>query len=84
MLYTNGFLKDEIEHILLPQLSAFEPRLQKMDNKKIDGTGFAIRIGKKENIVKFLNYIGQCPFEDYSYKWNILKEQESNEEESNS
>ena len=84
MLYTNGFLKDEIEHILLPQLSAFEPRLQKMDNKKIDGTGFAIRIGKKENIVKFLNYIGQCPFEDYSYKWNILKEQENNEENSNS
>ena len=70
-LYTNAFLKDEIEKILICQLKEFNPTLIKMDKNKNDGTGYAICIGEKDNIKKFINYIGECPFEDYSYKWEV-------------
>ena len=73
MLYTNGFNKKELEDIILPQLKHFNAVLQKMNKEKMDDTGYAIRIGAKEDIIKFIEYIGKCPFEDYAYKWNVKR-----------
>lgn len=70
VLYTNCFEKSDLEKNILPQLQDFEPRLINM-NKKLETTGFAICIGKKENIKRFLRYIGDCPFDDYAYKWAV-------------
>lgn len=65
---TNCFEKEELEMVLIPQLSTFEAKLY------YDGYADAhiIKIGKKPNIIKFLNYIGECPFSDYQYKWNVI------------
>lgn len=71
MLYTNCFKKYELEKILLPQLKMFNPKILKMNKNKIDGTGYAICINKKDDIVNFLKYIGDCPFDDYKYKWEV-------------
>lgn len=72
MLYTNCFEKKELENTLLPQLSQFEPRLQLMGRSNNNNNkNYAISICKKENIKKFLNFIGECPFEDYKYKWDV-------------
>ena len=71
MLYTNCFQKDDLENIILPQLNIFEPILCRMNKNKDDGTGYAIAIYKKENIIKFLEFIGSCPFDDYYYKWDV-------------
>ena len=68
ILATNSFDKNEIEKILLPQLNEFEAKLYLVKNEQ-----YTIRIGKRKNVVSFLNYIGECPFEDYAYKW-VIKE----------
>lgn len=70
-LATNCFKKEEQEEILLPQLTDFEARLyiagkDKYSNEK----QYAIYIPRKY-IQNFLDYIGECPFEDYKYKWNV-------------
>lgn len=71
LLCTNCFLKNEIETILLPQLSQFDAKLYYTNTSKNGKRDYAIGICKKHNIKKFLDYIGQCPFEDYKYKWDI-------------
>lgn len=69
-LSTQCFLKTEQEKILIPQLQQFSPKLMAAD------IGFD---GKRQYFIyiphikekEFLDYIGECPFDDYKYKWNI-------------
>lgn len=70
VLYTNCFRKDEIVDILIPQLSDFSPSLMKMGIKKNGEDAYAIRICG-QNIKEFIDYIGECPFQDYNYKWDV-------------
>lgn len=62
-LSTQCFDKKEQEEILLPQLQKFEASLMKTEN---DQYYIYIPHRKEED---FLQYIGDCPFEDYKYKW---------------
>lgn len=71
ILCTNCFKKEEIEEILLPQLSSFNAELYKAADLKNGEESYTIRIGKKDDIKRFLDYIGDCPFDDYKYKWDI-------------
>lgn len=78
-LSTNCFEKEEIETILLPQLSMFEAKIAKCGrSKKEHNIQYVIKIYKRENVVSFLKYIGECPFEDYKYKWNVKPSQLKN------
>lgn len=70
-LATNCFSKEEQESILLTQLTDFDARLCHAGKNKHGGkTQYAIYIPRKY-IQDFLDYIGECPFEDYLYKWNV-------------
>ncbi len=62
-LATNGFSKNDIESVLLPQLAVFEPFISINKNKQC-----TIKIPRRK-IELFLNYIGCCPFEEYKHKW---------------
>lgn len=64
ILATNCFLKEEQEQILLPQLQKFEAKL-----RHCSGEQYRIIIPRRK-IQDFLNYIGDCPFSDYQYKWD--------------
>jgi len=64
ILATNCFSKDEQEQILLPQLQKFEAKL-----RHYSGEQYRIIIPRRK-IQNFLNYIGECPFSDYQYKWD--------------
>ena len=66
-LCTNCFKKDEIEEILLQQLSEFHPYLSKTEKDN----QYRITIGEKKYISKFIEYLGDCPFDDYKYKWDV-------------
>lgn len=71
-LCTQCFEKEELEKIILPQLKDFEPRLNyrgKHDKSKTNG--YSIIIFKQKNIKKFLEFIGDCPFNDYAHKWDF-------------
>lgn len=68
---TDCFEKDELVRIILPQLQRFNPTLSKNGISKSGKEKYQIRIRPKEKVVEFLNYIGECPFEDYQYKWNV-------------
>lgn len=68
-LSTQCFSKEEQEEILLPQLSQFEATLVKTDLSKQGEQQYYIYIPHRR-IKSFLDYIGDCPFSDYSYKWN--------------
>jgi hypothetical protein len=67
-LSTHCFIKEEQEKILLPQLKQFEPHLCKADKEE----QYYIYIPHKKE-KEFLEYIGECPFSDYTYKWNYAK-----------
>ena len=69
-LSTQCFSKEEQEKILLPQLSQFDAKLMKADISKNDVQQYFIYIPHRK-IKEFLEYIGDCPFNDYMYKWNI-------------
>lgn len=71
ILCTNCFELDEIKTILLPQLKQFDPKIYNAGTSKSGKQNYTIAIAKKHNIKKFLDYIGECPFEDYKYKWDI-------------
>lgn len=62
-LSTQCFSKEEQEQLLLPQLAQFEASLMKTDNNQ-----YYIYIPHRKE-QEFLEYIGQCPFSDYEYKW---------------
>lgn len=68
-LATQCFDKKEQEDILLPQLSDFNAKLMKADIGKNGNQQYFIYIPHL-NMLDFLNYIGDCPFSDYEYKWN--------------
>lgn len=68
-LSTQCFSKKEQEKVLLPQLKQFEATLIKADLNKQGEQQYFIYIPHRK-IKLFLNYIGSCPFPDYSYKWN--------------
>lgn len=71
-LSTNCFKKGELENIILPQLNEFKPKLNFCGYAKhTNEEQYGIRICTKESVVKFLNFIGPCPFDDYAYKWAI-------------
>lgn len=68
-LSTHCFKKEEQEDILLPQLSHFDANMMKMDIGSDGEQQYSIYIPhRKMNL--FLEYIGECPFIDYLYKWN--------------
>lgn len=70
-LATNCFKKEEQETILLPQLINFEARLCLAGKGKHNNEQqYAIFIPRK-HMRDFLDYIGECPFEDYQHKWNV-------------
>lgn len=63
---TNCFELNEIETIIIPQLEQFEAKIYPIGKGQ-----YTVRIGKKKNVRKFLEYIGECPFDDYAYKWDV-------------
>jgi len=65
-LSTHCFDKIELEKIILPQLSKFNPHLIKIKNKE----QYYIYIPRL-NVKDFLNYIGECPIEQLQYKWDF-------------
>lgn len=67
-LSTHCFLKEDLEKIIIPQLKQFEATLAKADK---ENQYFIYIPHRKEK--DFLNYIGECPFSDYLYKWQIAE-----------
>lgn len=87
-LATNCFEKNELEEIIIPQLSDFEAHLLHVGKTKSGMESYITVITSKINIKKFLSYIGPCPFEDYKHKWDIIepfrnKKQETKDEKNN-
>lgn len=68
-LSTHCFSKNSQEKILLPQLKQFNSYLVKADKDKLGNYQYCIHIPHR-SIKDFLEYIGECPFDDYLYKWN--------------
>ena len=68
-LSTQCFNKEEQSDILLPQLTDFNASLMKAD-LDINGKQQYFIYIPHAKMFDFLEYIGQCPFEDYLYKWN--------------
>lgn len=68
-LSTHGFLREELEKVLAPQLVAFSPRLQK-ETTTTGSEQFSIRIPRGK-ISKFLLFVGDCPVEELRYKWRF-------------
>jgi transposase len=64
-LATHCFTYSDINNILLPQLTEFEARA--IQTEKIGQ--YYIYIPRRK-VKAFLSYIGDCPFEDYKYKWD--------------
>lgn len=71
-LSTHCFNKEEQSDILIPQLSSFNASLMKADISKKGEQQYFIYIPHLK-MFDFLEYIGQCPFEDYLYKWNYTE-----------
>lgn len=69
-LSTQCFPKEEQDRILIPQLKAFEATTMKTGINKDGDAQYIIYIPHRKE-KEFLDYIGDCPFEDYSYKWDI-------------
>lgn len=65
-LSVNCFLKEDIEKTLIPQLEKFEAWVSKGDK------GQPIILIPRRKIEDFLKFIGNCPFEEYEYKWNVF------------
>lgn len=61
---THCFSLRDIENILIPQLSKFDAKPMKANNED----QYFIYIPRYK-IKDFLSYIGECPFEEYRYKW---------------
>lgn len=66
-LSTHSFSITDIEQTLLPQLQQFHAVARPADRNKPNGQHY-IYIPRC-CIKSFLEYIGECPFEDYRYKW---------------
>ena len=66
-LATNNFKKECIEDILISQLKQFNARIE----STVKNNQYIVTIPRR-NIKDFLDYIGECPFEDYKYKWELI------------
>lgn len=64
-LCTNSFNKQKLEQVLIPQLQDFDAYLRHVYNEQ-----YHIIIPHR-SINMFLQYIGDCPIEEYKYKWNF-------------
>ena len=69
-LSTQCFQKDEQEDILLHQLHNFDAQLMKADKGSDGHQQYFIYIPHRK-MPDFFDYIGECPFDDYMYKWNF-------------
>mgnify|MGYP003292196942 CR=1 FL=1 len=67
---TNCFSKTNLEKQIIPQMKKFEVSLIKGGKSKKGETQYRIYIPRR-HIKSFLDYIGDCPVNFYSYKWNI-------------
>lgn len=63
-LCTNSFNKQKLENILIPQMKGFEAYL-----RHVEKDSYHIIIPRRK-IKQFLTYIGDCPIQDYKYKWS--------------
>ena len=76
-LSTNCFTYEELNEIIIPQMKIFNAKLTKTDKNQ-----YFIYIPHLK-VKQFLDYIGECPFEEYKYKWNYIeyknKKYENNE-----
>lgn len=55
---------------MLPQLSDFSPTLQSTYGKTKGDKQYFICIPRIK-MADFLSFIGECPFDEYLYKWNL-------------
>ncbi len=62
-LSTHSFSFEDLTNIILPQMEQFESSLV-----NVEKDSYYVYIPRRK-IVQFLNYIGNCPFSDYEYKW---------------
>ncbi len=69
-LSTHCFDIEEQTDILLPQLSDFLPSLQSTYGKCKDDKQYFICIPRVK-MAEFLSFVGECPFDEYLYKWNL-------------
>lgn len=69
-LSTHCFKKEEQEDILLPQLKEFDARLMNAGADLKGNLQYYIYIPHRK-MHEFLYFIGECPFNDYSYKWHF-------------
>jgi DNA invertase Pin-like site-specific DNA recombinase len=77
-LATNCFDKIDIETILLPQLEKFEGKIRQVGVSKFNNQPQYVIFMDRDNSAKFLTYIGNCPFSDYKYKWEITERKNPN------
>lgn len=66
-LSTNSFSLSDIQDVLLPQLKDFEATSMKATNNQ-----YVVYIPRRK-VKNFLEYIGDCPFEEYKYKWDHVE-----------
>lgn len=66
-LATNCFNIECVQDILIPQLSDFNARTE----KTVNNGQYLITIPRNK-ITDFLEYIGDCPFDEYAYKWEYI------------
>lgn len=66
-LCTNGFDKDNVECVLFPQLSRYEPSFIQATEKQ-----WWVYIPRRQ-IGEFLSFIGECPVAEYAYKWKYAE-----------
>lgn len=70
-LCTQCFDKEELDQIIIPQLEKFHPMLKYCGMLKNGNASFAIVIYRQKDVKNFLEYIGECPFDDYKHKWDF-------------
>ena len=64
-LCTNGFEKENVEKVLFPQLSMYEPSFIRASE-----TQWWVYIPRR-HIDEFLSFVGGCPVSEYTYKWKL-------------
>lgn len=64
-LSTNGFQKENVESVLFPQISTYNPSFVYATKSQ-----WWVYIPRR-NIDKFLKFIGDCPVSEYDYKWKF-------------
>ena len=68
-LSTNDFTYEQQKKVLIPKLYNFDPRLRIVKKNGFSEDQYSIFIPRYK-IKEFLYYIGECPFSEYSYKWD--------------